>query len=131
MIGAGFMFVEIVLAAPRSSSAPGLRPLHRPLLADPVHGRGSYASQWVKLDLGRRLAVYGPVAAAVLASLWLGLTRLTAALGASRFWRGARWLCRSSPGGADHGQAFPAGMARFGSSPDAAPCCGPSTAPPA
>jgi hypothetical protein len=124
MIGAGFMFIEIAFLQRLSV-----------FLGHPVYalsivlfslilftGAGSYASQWLNLGLGRRLAAYGPIAAAVLVALWLVLTRLTAALeGEGLLVRAAVALSVLAPAGLVMGQAFPAGMARFGSSPDAAP----------
>jgi SAM-dependent methyltransferase len=124
LIGAGFMFVEIAFLQRLSV-----------FLGHPVYslslvlfslilftGLGSYLSPWLRLDHGRRLLLYGPALALLLAVSSLALPRLLPALeGEVLLVRGLVAVAVLAPAGLLMGQAFPAGMARFGTERDGAP----------
>lgn len=117
LIGAGFMFVEIGFLQRLSIF------LGHPVYALSVvlfslilfTGLGSYLSPRLRLERGRRLALYGPALALLLMALAAGLSRLLPALEGEPL--GVRVLAAVAilaPAGLLMGQAFPAGMARFG-----------------
>lgn len=123
LIGSGFMFVEISLLQRLSV-----------FLGHPVYslslvlfslilftGLGSYASPWLRLE-GPRLLAYGPVLASLLVLSSLAMSRLLPALESGPLLeRGLVAVALLAPAGLLMGQAFPAGMARFGGGGDAAP----------
>jgi hypothetical protein len=124
LIGAGFMFVEIAFLQRLSV-----------FLGHPVYslslvlfslilftGLGSALAPRLRLEQGSRLAAYGPGLALLLLGSSLAASRLLPGLEAeSLAVRGGAAVLLLAPAGLLMGQAFPAGMARFGSVRDAAP----------
>ena len=124
LIGAGFMFVEIAFLQRLSV-----------FLGHPVYslslvlfslilftGLGSGLAPRLRVETGARHLAYGPALALLLLASSFAASRLLPGLEAEGLAvRGLAAVALLAPAGLLMGQAFPAGMARFGAARDAAP----------